>query len=146
MSILKILKYPDPRLKIIAKSINKFNNSIKKIIKNMKDTMYNSSGIGLAATQVNIHKKIIIIDIFKKKKKLLIFINPNIIWKSKKKIFNKEGCLSFPGIYKKILRFNKIKIKFQNIKGKNFKFKINGILSFCIQHEIDHLNGKLFIN
>ncbi|WP_339045007.1 peptide deformylase [Candidatus Zinderia endosymbiont of Aphrophora alni] len=146
MTIKNILEYPNLGLRINAKPVKKFNNSIKKIIKDMKDTLYNSSGIGLAATQINIHKQIIIIDITNNKNNLLIFINPIIIKKSKKNKINKEGCLSIPKIYKNISRISKIKIQFQNIFGKIFIFKIKGILSFCIQHEIDHLNGKLIID
>ncbi len=146
MSILKILKYPNEILRKKSKSIKIYNNSeLKKNIKNMFDTMYHNNGIGLSGIQVNIKKKIIVIDILKKKNSKLIFINPKII-KKKKIIKIQEGCLSIPNKYIYTKRYKYIYIEFYNIKGKKITIFLKNLLSICIQHEIDHTKGKLIID
>ncbi len=142
MSISKIIIYPNKKLRKKSEKIKIFDYKLKNIIKNMFDTMYHFNGIGLAAIQININKSIIIVD-FKKKKKILI--NPKIIKKSGS-IITQEGCLSIPNFFYYIKRHNKIYVKAKNIKGKIIKFKSKGLLSVCIQHEIDHTKGKLFID
>ncbi|MGD6858750.1 MAG: peptide deformylase [Enterobacteriaceae bacterium] len=146
MKILKILKYPDLRLKKIANKIKNIDKKIIQIIEYMFDTMYYFSGIGLAATQVNLNLRLIVIDIESNKKNKIILINPKIIKKSKKKVKIREGCLSVPNIYKKIKRSKKILIKNTDTNNKNIIIKADNLLSICIQHEIDHLNGKLIID
>ncbi|WDR80386.1 peptide deformylase [Candidatus Purcelliella pentastirinorum] len=145
MLIPKILIHPDIRLRIKASKINNFNNKIKNIIKNMLKVMYINKGIGLAATQINIHKKIIVIDISKDQTKPIILINPKII-KKYGTISIKEGCLSIPNIKISINRYKYIKINTMNCNGKTYKINAHDLLSICIQHEIDHLNGKLILD
>lgn len=140
MSLLNIIKFPDSRLKLSAKKINYISETTKKQINSMIETMYKNKGIGLAATQINIQKQIIILDIDNKKIKPLCLINPKIINK-KNEIFSQEGCLSFPDIYLKIKRSKKCKVKYTNLKEKIKTINSEKILSICLQHEIDHLNG-----
>ncbi|QJC37356.1 peptide deformylase [Enterobacteriaceae endosymbiont of Donacia thalassina] len=147
MSILKLLYFPNKKLRNIAKPIQHIDNNIKILGQNMLETMYYYKGIGLAATQIGINKRIIVIDITEKKNNPIILINPKIIKIDKLKINSKEGCLSIPIKQKYfILRYNKIKIKAKNLKNDIIELEINNLLSFCIQHEIDHLNGILFID
>lgn len=145
MSILKVLLYPDKRLRKTASPVNKINNNIHKIINNMFDTMYAQNGIGLAATQINIHKQIIVIDIPKISKTNLVLINPKLINK-KGNISTIEGCLSIPNEHHSIERASIIKIHAFNEYGKKIEITANNLLAVCIQHEMDHLIGKLFID
>ncbi len=145
MSILKILIYPNKKLRQKTKKVIKFNNNLKNIVSNMFETMYFYKGIGLAAIQVNINKSIIVINITKKKNKGLLLINPQII-KKKGTIITKEGCLSIPNFFYYIKRFNYLYLIAKNINGKKITLKTKGLLSVCIQHEIDHIKGKLFID
>ncbi len=145
MSILNILIYPNKKLRKKTKIVQNFNVNLKKQIYNMFETMYFNKGIGLAATQVNINKSIIVIDISEKKNKKIVLINPIVI-KKYGKIKLKEGCLSIPNFSLVIRRSNFLKIKTFNMNGKQKLITSNGLLSVCIQHEIDHLNGKLLID
>ncbi|MFI4853294.1 MAG: peptide deformylase [Candidatus Makana argininalis] len=145
MSILKILQYPDLKLRKISNIVNIINNNIKINIDDMFETMYHFNGIGLAAIQVNINKRIIIIDIIRKKNSKLVLINPEII-KTEGIIKSNESCLSIPNINKSIKRYKKIKIKAKNYRGKYFELYAFNLLSICIQHEMDHLIGKLIID
>ena len=145
MSVLKILQYPDPRLRLIAQPINIITKEIKKLAYNMLDTMYIKEGIGLAATQVNVQLQIIVISKENCEKEHLILINPEIIEK-KGTISIQEGCLSIPEYRAFIQRSDYIKLKAINLSGKEIQMETNSILSICIQHEIDHLKGKLFID
>ncbi|MGP1930634.1 MAG: peptide deformylase [Arsenophonus sp. ET-YP4-MAG3] len=145
MSVLNILYYPDKRLRKIAKLVKKIDAKIQHIINDMFDTMYEEEGIGLAATQVNIHQRIIVIDISESRNEKLILINP-VILKTYGKIEIEEGCLSIPKQRAFVPRAKWIKIKALDINGKIFKLEIDNLLAICIQHEIDHLNGKLFID
>lgn len=145
MNFLKILRYPDKRLRIIAKPIKNINNKIQNIINNMFYTMYFKKGIGLAATQVNIHKRIIVIDISENQNQKIVLINPIILEKSGK-IKIEEGCLSIPDKREKIIRSKKIKIRAFNNYGVEFELEAQNLLAVCIQHEMDHLIGKLFID
>lgn len=145
MSVLKILQYPDSRLRLIAKPINLITKEIKNLAYNMLDTMYQSDGIGLAATQVNVQLQIVVVNTEHVQKKHLILINPTIIEK-KGNISVQEGCLSIPEYRACIPRSDHIKVKAINLFGKTVEIEANSILSICIQHEIDHLKGKLFID
>ncbi len=145
MSILKILHYPNNKLRKKTKKVKKFNEKLKLIIKNMFNTMYYNKGIGLASTQVNINKSIIVINLTPIINKKLILINPILI-KHKNYIKTKESCLSIPNYTISIKRYKEIIVKSHNQKGKIFYLKANKLLSICIQHEIDHLNGKLIID
>ena len=145
MTILKILTYPDARLYKIAKAVDLINNKHRELIKNMAETMYESSGIGLAATQVNFHERIILIDISEEKNNLIVLINPNIM-ESEGRQEQQEGCLSIPKFFEKVERYEKIKVKALDQEGNPFELVADGLLSVCIQHEIDHLDGKVFVD
>ena len=143
--ILEILKYPDKRLRTIAKPVLEINSKIKKQVKDMFETMYAAPGIGLAATQVNFHQRLIVIDISDEGNEPLCLINPEIMEKNGE-IEYEEGCLSVPNYYESIKRANEIKVSAQNELGQTFEIEADEMLSICIQHEMDHLNGILFVD
>jgi peptide deformylase len=144
MAILKILQYPDERLHKIAKNVAHVDESIRKLVRNMAETMYAAPGVGLAATQVDVHERVIVIDISEMHDKLKVFINPEIIASSGVS-HCEEGCLSVPGIYETVSRAGKITVRALNEKGEPFKLESDGLLAVCIQHEMDHLIGKVFV-
>jgi len=143
--ILNILKYPDKRLRTIAKPVVNVDETIKQQVKDMFETMYEAPGIGLAATQVNFHQRIIVIDISDQCNEPICLINPEIIEKSGE-IEWEEGCLSVPDYYENVIRANDIKVQALNQNGETFELEASEMLSVCIQHEIDHLNGILFVD
>ena len=143
--ILNILKYPDKKLRTIAKPVVSVDETIKQQVKDMFETMYEAPGIGLAATQVNFHKRIIVIDVSEQCNEPICLINPEIIEKSGE-IQWEEGCLSVPDYYENVIRANDIKVQALNQHGKTFELEASEMLSVCIQHEIDHLNGILFVD
>ena len=143
--ILDILKYPDNRLRTVAKPVEIVNTEIKQQVKDMFETMYDAPGIGLAATQVNFHQRIIVIDVSDECNQPLCLINPEII-KKNGEIEWEEGCLSVPNYYESIKRANEIKVSALNQEGQTFKINANEVLAVCIQHEMDHLNGILFVD
>jgi len=143
--ILDILKYPDKRLRTIAKPVVSVDETIKQQVKDMFETMYEAPGIGLAATQVNFHQRIIVIDISDQCNEPICLINPEVIEKSGE-IQWEEGCLSVPDYYENVIRANDIKVQALNQHGKTFELEASEMLSVCIQHEIDHLNGILFVD
>jgi peptide deformylase len=145
MALLKILHFPDSRLRIQAKPVNLVDDNIRKIVTDMFETMYDAPGIGLAATQVNIHQQIIVIDISEEKNQPLCLINPQISHKDGLQIME-EGCLSVPSIFDKVERAENITVQALNEKGENFTLNAEGLLAVCIQHEMDHLKGKLFVD
>jgi peptide deformylase len=142
---MTILKYPDQRLYKVAREVKVVNNEIKTLISDMAETMYEAPGIGLAATQVDFHQRIIIIDISEDKNNLLVMINP-ILLESKGEEINQEGCLSVPEVFEKVKRADWIKISAIDINGKKFELEADGLLAVCIQHEMDHLEGKVFVD
>ncbi|HQT82240.1 MAG: peptide deformylase [Ferrovum sp. 37-45-19] len=144
MALLQILHYPDERLHTIAKVVSKVDQRIKTLVQDMAETMRAAPGIGLAATQVNVHERVIVLDISPEQNQLQVFINPVIIQKEGEAI-NEEGCLSVPGIYDKVTRARKIKIQALNEMGESFELEAEGLLAVCIQHEMDHLEGKVFV-
>ena len=144
MATLTILNYPDPRLHTVAKPIRDVNIEIRRLIADMSDTMYAAPGIGLAATQVNQHIQLIVIDTSKDQNDLLVLINPKIVVKSGLQDFE-EGCLSVPGVYEMVTRAEKITVEALDMQGKKFKLNTEGLLAVCIQHEMDHLLGKVFV-
>ena len=145
MAILDILIYPDPRLRQIADPVTTFDGSLQSLVKDMLDTMYAASGIGLAATQVNIRKQIIIIDVSPDQSDTQIFINPTIT-ASDGDSETEEGCLSLPGIYASVHRHEHIRVQAMSVEGQSFEREANGLLALCIQHEMDHLKGKVFVD
>ena len=144
MTTLTILNYPDPRLHTVAKPVAEVNNAIRKLVDDMAETMYAAPGIGLAATQVNQHIQLIVIDTSKEQNNIQVFINPKIVAKSGQKEYE-EGCLSVPGVYENVTRAEKIKVEALDKHGKTFQLEAEGLLAVCIQHEMDHLLGKVFV-
>jgi peptide deformylase len=144
MPLLKILRYPDPRLHTVAKPVARVDDEIRQLAADMAETMYSAPGIGLAATQVDRHIRMILVDISETKDQLKIFINPEILAKDGETVYE-EGCLSVPGIYDKVTRAEHIKVRALDLHGNPFELEANGLLAICIQHEIDHLNGKVFV-
>jgi peptide deformylase len=144
MTTLTILNYPDPRLHKVAKPILDVNDKIRQLISDMAETMYAAPGIGLAATQVDQHIQLIVIDTSKEQNDLLVLINPNIVVKSGLQE-HEEGCLSVPGVYETVTRAEKVTVEALDKNGKPFRLEAEGLLAICIQHEMDHLLGKVFV-
>ncbi|WP_128112893.1 peptide deformylase [Polynucleobacter necessarius] len=145
MALLPVLCYPDPRLHKVAKPVAQVDERIQKIVADMAETMYEAPGVGLAATQVDIHECIVVIDVSDDQNELMVFINPEIIWASPEKKSWREGCLSAPDYYDEVERPSEIRVKALDIKGKEFELDADGLLAVCLQHELDHLQGKVFV-
>ena len=145
MALLNILQYPDPKLHKVAKPVQSVDARIKTLIANMFETMYDAKGIGLAASQVDVHERLIVIDVSEERNKPLVLVNPELVWSSAETHLNEEGCLSVPGIYDGVLRFDQIEVKALDRDGKAQIVQADGLLSVCIQHEMDHLLGKVFV-
>ena len=147
MALLKILVFPDPRLRTLAEPVMDFDESLKKLSEDMLETMYEGSGIGLAATQVNVHKRIIVVDISEEKNSPLILVNPTLkkIINPEKKSYS-EGCLSVPGFYEELLRPSSVEINAYDVNGDEVNIVTEGLLSVVIQHEMDHLDGKMMVD
>jgi len=145
MSKLNILRYPDPRLHKVAKPVTVFDARLAKLVEDMAETMYDAPGVGLAATQVDVHERLMIIDVTEDKSGLRAYINPEITWASEEKQVYDEGCLSVPGVYDGVERPARVKVRAQDIKGETFEVEADGLLAVCIQHEMDHLMGKVFV-
>jgi len=144
MALLSILRYPDERLHTLAKPVESVNGEIHRLVEDMAQTMYAAPGVGLAATQVDVHKQVIVIDISDTRDQLLVLINP-IILETRGESDFEEGCLSVPGIFEKIERAEWIKVRALDRLGQSFELDASGLLSVCIQHEMDHLQGKVFV-
>jgi peptide deformylase len=146
MALLKILRYPDPRLHKVAKPVTEFGTErLRQLVKDMAETMYDAPGVGLAATQVDVHERVLVIDVSETSDNLLVFVNPEITWASEEKQVYDEGCLSVPGIYDGVERPARVKCKAFDVEGKEFEIDADGLLAVCIQHEMDHLMGKVFV-
>ncbi|WP_216236092.1 peptide deformylase [Polynucleobacter sp. 73C-SIWE] len=145
MALLNVLCYPDPRLHKVAKPVEQVDARIKKIVADMADTMYEAPGVGLAATQVDIHERIVVIDVSEEQNQLMVFINPEIIWSSPEKKSWREGCLSVPDFYDEVERPAQVRVKALDVDGKEFELDADGLLAVCLQHELDHLQGKVFV-
>lgn len=145
MAILPILCYPDPRLHKVAKPVATVDERVRAIVDDMLATMYDANGIGLAATQVDVHERIVVIDVSEERDQPLVLINPEITWASPEMRMGEEGCLSVPGIYDEVERASRIRCKALDIDGKPFEFEADGLLAVCVQHELDHLEGKVFV-
>lgn len=144
MALLPILRFPDPRLHKIAAPVSRVDDSIRRLAADMAETMYAAPGIGLAATQVDVHKQIIVIDASEDKSRLITLINPRILERSGEQ-FCEEGCLSVPGIYERVERSEYVKVEALNVQGEPFTLEANGLLAVCVQHEMDHLRGRVFV-
>ena len=145
MSRLQILEYPDPRLRTKAKPVEVFDAALAKLAEDMLETMYEAHGVGLAATQVDVHKRLIVMDVSEKKSNPQVFCNPEILTREGVGI-TEEGCLSVPGIFDEVKRAATIRARAQDVKGKFFEVDLEGLAAVCLQHEMDHLDGKLFVD
>ena len=145
MALLSILRYPDPRLHKVAQPVQAFDARLQQTIDDMFETMYEAKGIGLAATQVDVHERLIVIDVSEERDQPLVLINPEITWSSPERVKGDEGCLSVPGIYDGVERATAVKVKALDCEGKEQTLEADGLLAVCIQHEMDHLMGKVFV-
>jgi len=145
MALLNILQFPDPRLRTKARPVEVFDENLKKLVKDMFETMYEAPGIGLAATQVDVHKRLLVMDVSEDKDQPLVLINPEILQAEGEEKMD-EGCLSVPGYYETVSRAEKVTVRAQDENGKEFQIEADGLEAVCIQHEMDHLEGKLFVD
>jgi peptide deformylase len=145
MALLNILRYPDARLHKVAKPVTVFGEQLATLVADMAETMYDAPGVGLAASQVDVHEQLILVDTSDTKDQLRVFINPEIVWASDDKQVYDEGCLSVPGIYDGVERPARIKVRALDVQGAPFELEADGLLAVCIQHEMDHLLGKVFV-
>jgi peptide deformylase len=144
MPILNILRYPDARLHKVATPVTVFDESLKKLVADMTETMYAAPGIGLAATQVDVHKQVIVVDVSERRDSLVVLVNPEIVEANGESDIE-EGCLSVPGIYELVARAERVKVRAFDQNGNAFTLEAQGLLAVCIQHEMDHLQGKVFV-
>ena len=145
MTQLTILRYPDPRLHTVAKPVADVNQRLSQLVSDMFETMYEAAGIGLAATQVDVHERLIVIDVSEKRDEPMVLINPELVWRSEETRLGEEGCLSVPGIYDGVERSMAVKVQALNLDGQSQIYEAEGMLAVCIQHEMDHLMGKVFV-
>jgi peptide deformylase len=145
MALLPILHYPDPRLRKIARAVTQFDDRLRTLVADMAHTMYDANGVGLAATQVDVHEQIIVIDISDSRDVLRVFINPRVIQASATRRVAEEGCLSVPGVYDEVERPETVTIEAEDERGRTFQLHADDLLAVCIQHEMDHLKGKVFV-
>jgi len=145
MALLPILCYPDPRLHTIAKPIAAVDARVSQLVRDMLDTMYDANGIGLAASQVDVHERLIVIDVSQERNQPLVLINPELVWTSEGTHLNEEGCLSVPGIYDGVVRYDEVHVRASDISGEVRTIEAKDLLAVCIQHEMDHLMGKVFV-
>jgi peptide deformylase len=145
MSLLSILEFPDPRLRIRAAPVDVFDARLKQFVADMFETMYAANGVGLAATQVDVHQRVLVADMSDDRKHPLALVNPQILEKEGSQVYQ-EGCLSFPGLYADVTRALKVKVKAQDVDGNEIIVEVDGPLAVCIQHEMDHLDGKVFVD
>lgn len=145
MAVLSILVYPDPRLHTVAKPVAVVDARVRQLVADMRETMYDAQGIGLAATQVDVHERVIVIDVSEKRDSPITLINPEITWASPERRAGEEGCLSVPGIYDGVERAVAVKVRALDENGQTHTIDAEGLLAICIQHEMDHLQGKVFV-
>jgi peptide deformylase len=145
MALLQVLRYPDPRLHKVAKPVDRVDDEVRRLVREMAETMYAAPGIGLAATQVDVHRQVIVIDVSDTRDELVVLINPEIVWRSETQRECEEGCLSLPGVYETVTRAEKVRVRALNADGEAFERDAEGLLAVCIQHEMDHLRGTVFV-
>lgn len=145
MSKLNILRYPDPRLHTVAQPVAVVDDRIRQLADDMLETMYAAEGVGLAATQVDVHERVLVMDVSEERNQPLVLVNPELVFKSDDLIEGEEGCLSVPTIYDKVMRHRKVTVQALDRDGNTFQFDAEGLLSVCVQHEMDHLAGKVFV-
>ncbi len=145
MALLQIIEYPDPRLRTVARPVTAFDDRLRRLVADMAQTMYEAPGVGLAATQVDVHERLIVIDVSESKDDLQVFINPEILWASEEQVECEEGCLSVPGVYDAVTRPAQVRVRAFDADGVVFEREYSGLLAVCVQHEMDHLLGKIFV-
>ena len=145
MALLPILRYPDPRLHKVAEPVAVVDDRIRQLVSDMAETMYDAPGVGLAATQIDVHERVVVIDVSEEGNELRVLINPEILWASEERQVYEEGCLSVPGIYDKVERAARIRVRALGRDGEPYEFEADGLLAVRVQHEIDHLDGKVFV-
>jgi len=145
MAKLDILRYPDPKLQTVAKPVQAIDARIRTLVADMLETMYEANGIGLAATQVNVHERVVVMDVSENRDEPIVLINPTITWMGDERVKGEEGCLSVPGIYDGVERATAIKLSAQDADGKTRELEAQGLFAVCVQHELDHLMGKVFV-
>lgn len=145
MALLPILRYPDPRLHTVAKPVKEVDARIRRLVDDMLETMHAAEGVGLAATQVDVHERVIVIDVSDAHDDPQVLINPEIVERSEETVFSDEGCLSVPTFYEKVRRNARVKVRALGRNGEPYEFEADGLLSVCVQHEMDHLMGKVFV-
>jgi len=145
MSLLNILCYPDPRLHKVAVPVTEFDDKLRKLVADMLETMYEAEGVGLAATQVNVHQCLVVMDTSEKRNQAIVLINPEITWYSEERVKGEEGCLSVPGIYDGVERAVAVRVKAADENGQVRELEAEGLMAVCVQHELDHLMGKVFV-
>ena len=145
MALLPILVYPDPKLHTVARPVAQVDDRIRTLLDDMFETMYEANGVGLAATQVDVHERVVVIDVSESRDQRLVVINPEIVWASEERVRGDEGCLSVPGIYDGVERAERVKVRALDEQGQAREIEADGLLAVCIQHEMDHLMGKVFV-
>ncbi len=145
MPLLPILEYPDARLHTVARPVTAFDARLRQLVADMAQTMYEAPGVGLAATQIDVHERLVVIDISEAKDQLRVFANPEILWASEETELCEEGCLSVPGVYDQVSRPARVRVRAQDVEGQFFELDCEGLLAVCVQHEMDHLLGKVFV-
>ena len=145
MAVLNILRYPDPRLHRVAEPVREVDARVRQLVQDMAETMYAAPGVGLAATQVDVHLRVIVIDVSEARDELRVFINPEIVERSAESKVYEEGCLSVPGVYDEVERPDRVTVRALDVDGQPFTLDADGLLAVCVQHEIDHLNGRVFV-
>jgi len=145
MSLLTILRFPDPRLHKLAQPVAEVDARIRRLVDDMLQTMYDAEGVGLAATQVDVHERVIVIDTSEKRDQPLVLINPELVWRSDERVFGEEGCLSVPTVYDKVERHAAVTVAALDRDGRPFERRVEGLTAVCVQHEMDHLLGKVFV-
>lgn len=145
MALLPILCYPNPKLHTVARTVSVVDARIRTLVDDMLETMYDAKGIGLAASQIDVHERVVVIDVSEEHDQPLVLINPEITWASPEQILNEEGCLSVPGIYDGVERATSVRVKALDKNGQPHSFEADGLLAVCVQHEMDHLLGKVFV-
>ena len=145
MALLPILQYPDPRLHTVARPVSSFDVRLRSLVADMLETMYDSGGIGLAATQVDVHERLIVLDISEERNQPLVVVNPEIVWSSEDRKLNEEGCLSVPGVYDRVERFASVHVRAWDEHGAQRTIEATEVMAICLQHEMDHLLGKVFV-
>lgn len=145
MALLPILRYPDPRLHTVARPVAAVDDRIRTLVRDMLATMYDAQGIGLAATQVDVHERVLVIDVSEQRDTPQVLINPELLWASDERVKGDEGCLSVPGIYDEVERPDRVTVRALDEHGRPFTLQAHGLLAVCVQHEIDHLNGRVFV-